>query len=96
MAKLLSYLFFKHLQSLRFYHDQLCAQIETLAYKTAVIALCKTWLTDNGPFDIYSISGRKPLIVKNWYNKKEEGVVFLCEKTLKILLFCRLNTLNIG
>ena len=78
-------LLFINVQSLRSHHDQLYCQLETLKTKPAVIAVCKTWLTDNDPIDMYFITGYQPLIVKNRNDEKGGGVGFFVRADCKII-----------
>ena len=48
---------FLNIQSLRNHHDELKVLVASLKWQPYVVALCKTWLSDSDPLELYNLDG---------------------------------------
>ena len=81
-------LIFLKVQSLRSHHDQLKVLIASLNRQSIVIALCKTWLSDIEPLDLYHLDGYQKGVFVNRKNSRGGGLVLFFLKTTCLKKFC--------
>ena len=72
---------FLNIQSLRNHHDELKFLVASLKWQPYVVALCKTWLSDNDPLELYNLDGYQKDIFVNRQKSRGGGLAFF----LKVL-----------
>ena len=84
------FLFYLKICSLRRDHDELKVFPRTLTNRPALIALCETWMTDNGSLELYTLTGYQKIKAKNRKNKG--GLAFFVIDDISyILIDCQAN-----
>ena len=72
-------IFFLNIQSLRNHHDQLKVLVASLEWQPYVVALCKTWLSDNDPLELNNLDGYQKGIFVNRQKSRGGGLAFFME-----------------